>query len=428
MNASCHSLPLQQKPNDGPPDLDEMWRDFNRRLTELFGHKKNGSGGQKPRTDGGNGNGKGRRRIGMVIIIGTLIAAWAGNGAFAVQDGQQGVVLWLGQYWHTVGPGVHWNPPWPLGAHHLVNVAQSHTLEVDSSASVPAANATGGSVITRGGDVFNVRMSVQYHVKQPTDYLFRNARPDEVVMQAAQAALRSVAGAHSTADLLAQGQASGQASLDTQIASVIQHSLDLNQTGLSVTSVTIQRVAPPAAVQATRPDTATGTEQQASQNAQEASAPGGANAQTDAQMIADAQAYSARVIAQAQADAEHFTLMDAQYVKAPYEVRERIYAQTMQQIYANTTKVLVDSQSGKIELPLNEIVNATRPHAASATPDASGASGTTGMPGTSGMSITAPEAIGANAASAASPATNSAPFTLRSRDLLRSRTRETDSP
>jgi len=393
-------LSLQQKPNDGPPDLDEMWRDFKRRLAGLFGRGKKSASPEGGKPSPGGRRGKGiYLRIAAGIVLGALVAAWVGSGVFIVRDGYQGVILRLGQYWQTVGPGVHWNLPWPFGTHRVIDAGQNHTIDINSGkANAAASNATSGSVITRDGEVFNVQMTVQYQVKRPTDYFLHNAAPVAVLEQAAQAALRSVAGTHTGADLLAaQGQASGQAALRQQIVQAIQRALDVNQTGLNVTAVTLARVQLPAAAAADTPASA---------------ATVNANAPTDAQALADAQAYRDRVIAQAQADAERFTLMEAQYRKSPDAVRERIYAQTMQQIYANTTKVFIDSQASKVELSPGAIVDAMRQRAGGAAGAPSGASG---------ASAAAPDAAGANAGSTDNVA-------LRSRDALRSRTRETDQP
>ncbi|HEY4802658.1 MAG TPA: FtsH protease activity modulator HflK, partial [Paraburkholderia sp.] len=285
---------------DGPPDLDEMWRDFNRRMSAFFGRKGKGPGGFGPRPDNGHG-----ARIGVGIVLGVLIAIYVGSGVFVVQEGQAGVVLQFGQYRHTVGQGVHWRMPYPFQTHEIVNVGQIRTVEIGRSNLVRAANVKDAAVITHDGDILNVRFTVQYQVKQPTDYLFRSVDPDLAVTQAAQAAVRTVAGARSTSDLLY----ADREPIRAQLADTIQHALDEYKTGLGVTGVAIQGVSAPDQVQAALDDEAKARQERdrAKRDAQAYADQLLPRAQADAaRLIDDAKAYSERVVAQAQGDAQRF--------------------------------------------------------------------------------------------------------------------------
>ena len=414
------------KDGEGPPDLDEMWRDFNRRLSRIFGRKGGGTGGGRP--DNGRG-----ARIGVGIVIGVLIAIYLGSGVFVVQDGQAGVVMQFGKYRYTAGQGVHWRLPYPFEAHELVNIGQIRQVEIGRNNVVRLANVKDASMLTRDGDIVDVRFAVQFQVSKPTDYLFRSVDPDQSVTQAAQAAVRSIVGARSTNDILAQDREA----IRQQLMASIQQSLDEDQSGLAVTGVTIQGVQAPEQVQAAFDDAA-----KAHQDRERAKADAQAyandllpHAQADAARLVDeAKTYSDQVVAQAQGDAERFKQVYEQYSKAPAVIRERMYLDTMQHIYSNTTKVFVDSKAGNnvLYLPLDKLVEATRQRAADAAAAASAASG--------GAAVSAPAAVvpqaasgaaasaAASAATAASPASDAdaASDSLRSRDAFRSRGREDD--
>ncbi|CAG4892508.1 FtsH protease activity modulator HflK [Paraburkholderia saeva] len=417
--------PPNGKDGESPPDLDEMWRDFNRRLSRVFGRKGGGSGNGERRPDNGRG-----ARIGVGIVIGVLIAIWLGSGVFVVQDGQAGVVSQFGQYRYTAGQGAHWRLPYPFESHEMVNVGQVRSVEIGRNNVVRMPNVKDASMLTHDGGIVDVRFSVQYQIRKPTDYLFRSVDPDQTVTQAAQAAIRQIVGARSTDSVLDQDREA----IRLQLTDSIQRSLDEFHTGLAVTGVTIQGVTPPEQVQSAFDDAAKAQQDRARVKTD---AEAYANdllprAQADAaRMIDDAHAYSERVVAQAQGDAERFSQVYAQYSKAPAVIRERMYLDTMQHIYSNTTKVFVDSKSANnvLYLPLDKLVEQTRQRAADA---ANGAQAGPGSPaaapqGASGAAATAAPlpASGASAvpASGASQAA-AASEAFRSRDSFRSRGRD----
>ncbi|AXE92035.1 FtsH protease activity modulator HflK [Paraburkholderia sp. DD10] len=409
--------PQNGKDGEGPPDLDEMWRDFNRRLSRMFGRKGGGAGGG--RSDNGRG-----ARIGVGIVIGVLIAIYLGSGVFVVQDGQAAVVMQFGKYRYTAGQGVHWRLPYPFEAHDLVNIGQIRQVEVGRNNVVRLANVKDASMLTHDADIVDVRFAVQYQVKKPTDYLFRSADPDQSVMQAAQAAVRGIVGSRSTNDILYQDREA----IRQQLVAAIQRSLDEYQSGLAVTGVTIQGVQAPDQVQAAFDDAAKVRQEneRAKREAEAYAADLLPRAQADvARQIDEAKAYSDKTVAQAQGDAERFKQVYAQYSKAPAVIRERMYLETMQQIYSNTTKVFVDSKSGNnvLYLPLDKLVEQTRQRVADAAA-ASGATATPPAPGSAAAPSTAASAPAAVATPASQAGAGSDP--LRSRDSFRSRTREDD--
>lgn len=397
---------------DGPPDLDEMWRNFNRRLNGLFG----GKGGNGFRPDNGRA-----ARVGVGIVIGVLVAVYAGSGLFVVQEGQTGVVLQLGKLSGTVGQGVHWRAPYPFASHEIVDTAQVRSIEIGRNNVVRLANVKEAAMLTRDADIVDVRFIVQYRIRSATDYLFRSVDPERSVSQAAQAAqaaVRAIVGTRSAADVLNQDRDA----LREQLSTAIQRDLDRYQSGLEVTAVTMQSVAAPEQTQAAYGEVAKARdEREAAKRAAQAYAndllP---KAQGDAAKLVDeAKAYADRVVTEAEGDADRFKQVYAQYSKAPAVIRERMYLETMQEIYSNSTKVFVGNKGGNsvVYLPLDKLVEQGRQNAAASTgasaPDAASA------PAAVAPAVAAP-------ASAASAAAASGNDVLRSREAFRSRSREDD--
>jgi membrane protease subunit HflK len=301
---------------------------------------------------------------------------------------------------------------------------------------VHPANVKDASVLTRDGDILEVRFTVQYQVKQPTDYLFHSADPDLGVTQAAQAAVRTVVGTHATNDLLYEED---REPIRAQLADTIQRSLDASQSGLEVTGVTIQSVQAPEQVQAAFDDAAKAHQdrERAKRDAQAAAQAVLPKAQADAaRMIEEAKAYSDQVVAQAQGDAERFNRVYAQYAKAPEVIRHRMYLDTMQHIYSNATKVFVDSKSGNnvLYLPLDKIAEAGRARAAAAngasapaaaSEPAAASAASDGEAASPADGATTP-ADGETAPAAGQADTGPGQSSLRSRDTFRDRSRSED--
>ncbi|WP_087631177.1 FtsH protease activity modulator HflK [Caballeronia telluris] len=418
--------PGNGRDGEGPPDLDEMWRDFNRRLAGLFG-KKPGNGA--PRTDNGRG-----AKIGFGIVVGVLIAIYLGSGVFVVQDGHVGVVSQFGKFRATAEQGIHWRLPYPFQSHDIVNTAQIRSVEVGRNNALTQANVRDASLLTQDADIVDVRFAVQYQIKSPTDYLFRNLDPDQSVTQAGQAAIREIAGAEPSDNLLYNDREA----LRARLIDTIQRSLDAYKTGLQVTGVTLQSVQVPSQVQPAFEEAA--KVRQDNERARD-TARAYANqllprAKSDAaRSIDEATAYSNRVVAQAQGDAERYKQVYAEYSKAPAVVRQRMYLDTMQQIYSRATKVFVDSKAGNnvIYLPLDKLAEAARQRAgeapgATGTADAASSAPAAGAaaPASGAAAATAVPASAASASAASGASQGAANDPLRSRDAFRTRTRQDD--
>src|SRR5215203_1579370 len=152
--------------NDGPPDLDELWRDFNRKLSGLFGAKGNAKRGNGGGDSGGGPNFQPNLRsagVGAALIGGVVVLIWLGSGVFIVQEGQQAVITSFGRYSHTVDAGFQWRFPYPFQAHETVSVTQLRSTEVGRNSVSQATGLRDSSMLTQDENIVDIRFTVQYH-------------------------------------------------------------------------------------------------------------------------------------------------------------------------------------------------------------------------------------------------------------------------
>ena len=365
--------------NDGPPDLDELWRDFNRKLSGMFGGKGGGNSGQ-----GGNGGGNFQpdmksAGIGAGLIAGVVVLGWLGSGFFIVQEGQQAVITSFGKYSKTVDAGFQWRLPYPFQASEVVPVTQLRSVEVGRNSVVQATGLRDSSMLTLDENIVDIRFTVQYRLKDARDYLFENRGPDEAVVQAAESAVREIVGRSKMDSVLYEQRDA----IAAELAKSVQTQLDRLKAGIIIANVNVQNVQAPEQVQAAFDDAfKAGADRERLKNEGQAYAndviPKAQG--TAASLREQAEGYKATVIARAEGDAERFKSVLAEYQKAPAVTRDRIYIDTMQQIYSNVSKVMVDSRSGNnlLYLPLDKLlqqaggsVSASAPTPATPLPDAS---------------------------------------------------------
>ncbi len=340
--------------NDGPPDLDELWRDFNRKLSGMFGGKSGGPSG--PGNSGGSPDMKGAG-IGVSLIAGVVALGWMASGFFIVQEGQQGVVTSFGKYSKTVEAGFQWRLPYPFQAHEIQPVSQLRQVEVGRSSVVAATGLRDSSMLTQDENIVDIRFSVQFIIRDLKDFLFENRDPEQAVMLAAESAVREIVG-KSTMDSVLYEQ---RDAIAADLVKSIQAQLDRLKAGIQIKSVNVQSVQPPEQVQAAFDDVqkANANREQLKNDAQAYANDKIPGARGDAAKLREqAEGYKASVIARAEGDAERFKSVLAEYQKAPQVTRDRIYIDTMQQIYSNVSKVMVDSRTGSnlLYLPLDKLL------------------------------------------------------------------------
>jgi membrane protease subunit HflK len=345
-----------KRPTDGPPDLDQLWRDFNQRLNRLFGNRGGGRGG-----DGGNfgpdmrGAGVGVGLIGAIILF-----LWLVSGFFIVQEGQTAVVLTFGKFSHVAPAGFNWRWPYPIQTHEIVNVSQVRTVEIGYRNSVRNKQLREALMLTDDENIIDIQFAVQYKLKNASDWVFTNRDQEDTVRQVAETAIREIVGRSKMDFVLYEGRE--KVALD--VSQLMQQILDRYKMGVQVTNVTMQGVQPPEQVQAAFDDAVkAGQDRERQKNEGQAYAndviPKARGAAS--RLLQEAEAYRARVIANAQGDASRFKQVLVEYQKAPAVTRDRMYLDTMQQIFTNTTKLMVDAKgSGNLlYLPLDKLISKT---------------------------------------------------------------------
>jgi membrane protease subunit HflK len=377
-------------PNQGPPDLDELWRDFNRRLSGLFG----GGRGRRPEPNGNNFQPDMKSAgIGAGLIVAVLVLIWLGTGFFIVQEGQQAVITQFGRYKSTVGAGFNWRLPYPIQRHEVVYVTQIRSVDVGRDAVVKATGLKDSAMLTEDENILDVKFSVQYRLKDARAYLFESKNPAETVVQAAETAVREVVGKMQMNAALGEEREQ----IAPRVRQIMQSILDRYKVGIEVVAINLQQggVRAPEQVQAAFDDV-----NKAAQERERLKNEGAAYANdvipraagSAARLKEEAEAYKSRVVAQAQGDGQRFSSVLAQYQRAPQVTRDRMYLETMQQIYANVTKVLVDSRQGSnmLYLPLDRILQqVTQQGGAPAAGEAAAAGAAAAAPSTSGGSSAA---------------------------------------
>ena len=347
---------------EGPPDLEEMWRDFTRRLSSFFGLGKRGG-------DPGNGFQPDARSagVGVGLIVAIVVVVWLFSGSFIVQEGQKAVVTTFGRYSHTVDAGWGWRWPYPIQANETVNFTQTTTVEIGATSGSSSSGLRDSAMLTQDENIVDVRFSVQYSLKDARAYLFENNNPKAAVTQAAESAVREIVGVSRIDSVLYEQRAA----LTVALIKSIQQQLDTLNAGILVVNVNIEGVNPPDQVQQAFSDAVkAGVDREALKNEGQAYAnrviPA---AQGDAARLREnALGYKARIVNAAQGDADRFKAIYAEYQKAPGVTRDRMYIDAMQEVYANVTKVMVDTRGGTnlIQLPLDKLAQASSGNAAAA--------------------------------------------------------------
>jgi membrane protease subunit HflK len=384
---------------EGPPDLDEIWARFNRKLSALLGGKGRGA---PPGEDGGTGGGR-PLGGGAGILVGLVVLVWLASGFYIVDAGQKGVVLRFGRHVETTDPGPRWHLPYPIETAEIVNVSGVRTIEVGYRNDVRSKVPKESLMLTDDENIVDAQFAVQYLLKSPEAFLFNTRDPDVTVKQVAESALREIVG-KSRMDLVLY---EGRARITAEARALMQEILDRYGTGVSISQVTMQNAQPPEQVQAAFADAV-----KASQDLERQKNEGEAYFNdivpkaegTAARLAQEAEGYRQRVVATAEGEASRFRQVLAEYSKAPAVTRERLYIDTMTQVLSNTTKIVVDAKSGSnlLFLPLDKLM------------------------AMAGAAVANEEGAGMRSPLAEQPAVQAPALdtTARSRDAFRSRDRE----
>lgn len=334
--------------NQGPPDLDEALRKLQNGLGGLFGGKKRGEGNNGGGL-GGGGLGKGGSLGLFAVALAVLAAVWLYNAVYVVDEQEQAVILRFGKYYETVGPGLNLYFP-PIDRRFQENVTRERTYSKQ------------GQMLTEDENIIEVPLTVQYRVSNLQEFVLNVDQPEVSLQHATDSALRHVVGSTAMDQVLTEGREL----MANEVRERLQNFLDTYGTGITVTQVNIQSAAAPREVQEAFDDVIRAREdEQKAKNEAEAYANGVIpEARGQAQrLLEEANGYRDEVIARAQGEAERFNKLLAEYRRAPDVTRERLYIETMQEVFSNTSKVLVsgkDGQNNLLYLPLDKMVESGR--------------------------------------------------------------------
>ena len=342
-----------KKNNEGPPDLDEILKKLQQKITSLLGFRSRPPGATPP----GGGRMGAAVGGGVVFVILLIVGVWLASGFYIVDEGRRGVVLRLGKFLETTMPGPRWHVPYPIESVEVVNVAQVQTVEVGYRGNPKNKQPQEALMLTDDENIVDVQFAVQYTLKSPEEWLFNNKNPGDNVLQAAETAVREVVGKSKMDFVLSQGRSEVAA----RVKVIMQGILDRYKTGISITTVNLQGASAPEQVQPAFEDVV-----RAQQDRERFKNEGQAYANDvvpkargiAARLIEEANGYKASVVNTAQGDASRFRQILTEYEKAPGVTRERMYLDTMQQILSATSKVIVDQKGGQnlLYLPLDRIM------------------------------------------------------------------------
>jgi len=330
------------KPDQGPPDLDEVVRNLQRRLAALFG---GGNGTGRGPSIGGPGRGF---SIGTIVLV--LLAIWAFTGLYQVDAAERGVVLRFGKYVGiTTQPGLRWHLPWPIETKQLVNIQTISSFNEQTR------------MLTADENMVDINLEVQYRRANPLDYAFNVYQPDKTLEEVSESAIREIIGRSRLDDVLE----SGRLEIVTRTKELIQRTIDSYKTGIEVTSVNLQDVKVPQEVAPAQQDAIKAREDrdrfslEAQSYANDLIPRARGNA---VRQVQEAQAYRAQKVADAEGEAERFLKLLAEYERAPGVTRERLYIETIETVLASSKKVLLDTdgKGSLIYLPLDKLLDQTR--------------------------------------------------------------------
>jgi len=345
--------PWGNRGNDGPPDLDEVVRNMQRKLSNLFG-------GQGNKKSDENNNASNSGPIGMGVIVAILLVVWLASGIYIVQPAEQGVVLRFGAYSSTSTSGPHWHIPYPFEQVEMVNVEQIRNTEIGYRSTAGRSGNTIHSeslMLTKDENIIDLKVAVQYRIKDAANYLFNVKNPDLTLRQMAESAIRETVGKSNMDFVLTEGRSA----IASDTKELLQSLLNDYKTGLIVTSVNMQGVQPPEQVQAAFSDVVKAREDEVRQkNEAEAYAndivPKARGAAY--RIVQEAEAYQSQIIAKAKGETSRFVQVMNEYEKAPKITKERLYLDTMESVYSKSQKVLVDVSKGSnniLYLPLDKM-------------------------------------------------------------------------
>ena len=345
---------------EGPPDLDELLNDIRKKIGRMFGKKETDQ--KTPKPSGGNPTPNAENdQLPTVTILLIVFLLWAATGFYIVDQGSRGVILRFGKNTEVTMPGPRWHIPFPIESAEVVNLEQVRTIEVGYRSAGDAASRAKelreSLMLTDDENIIDLQFAVQYNLKSAENFLFNNRSADTSVRGAAESAIREIVGKSKMDFALYEGREE----IAVKAKKLMQDILDRYNTGINVTSVTMQNAQPPEQVQAAFDDAV-----KAKQDLERQKNEGQAYANdvipkakgTASRLASEAQGYRVRVESEAKGNASRFEQILTQYNRAPEVMRDRIYIEAQEQILSNVSKVIVDQKSSNslLYLPLDKLI------------------------------------------------------------------------
>ncbi len=334
----------KQRGDDGPPDLEDIVKNLQNKVTSIFGGGRRGGGGRS-----NSGGGMSPATFALIFVV--LLAVWFISGIYIVTDGTKGVVLQFGEFAKTTDPGPQWYPRF---------IQSVDIVETDKSRSVRVGvNKDEALMLTSDENIVDVKFEVQYKVKNAEDFLFQVATPEVTIKTATESALREIVGKKRMTSVLERDDVA------QKTGELLQEILDRYKTGLLVENVNLDYSDAPEEVKPAFNDV-NSAEQDRDRFIEEARkyqnqivpiARGQA-----ARITQEAEAYQAEKIAKASGDAERFNQLLVEYKKAPKVTRERLYLEAMEEVLGNNNKVMIDVKKGNnlLYLPIDQLNKSRR--------------------------------------------------------------------
>ena len=352
----------------GPPDLDQVIRDLQKKLSGIFG-KSSSRGGGGSGSGGGKGKGLTLGRTGGSLLVIVVVGLWIASGFYVVDQSEQGVELRFGEYQEVKPAGLRWHMPYPIESVEIVNVQKVRTVEVGYRTREGATQREGitqlvlvpreALMLTADENIIDIQFAVQYNIRDPRDLLFKVSEPaDQVVRQATESAVREIVG-RSSMDFVITG---GRAEIAFETRELLQNILDRYQTGITVRAVEMQNAQPPAEVKDAFDDAVRAREdEERLKNEAEAYAndiiPKARGAA--ARIVQESEGYKESVIATSQGEASRFLQVLEEYNLAPGVTRDRLYLEAMEEVLSRSTKLMIDQGSNSnnvMYLPLDQLI------------------------------------------------------------------------
>lgn len=295
--------------------------------------------------------------VGMGVVGGAAVAIWLAFGIYIVDPAERGVVTVFGAFTEETGPGPHWNWPTPIGDVTKVNVEQIRNAEIGYRSVKNANSDVAGEslMLTQDENIVDIKLAVQYNIRNASNYLFNNVDPDNALREIVESALRDVVGKNKMDFVLTDGRTQ----LVAKVRENAQEALDSLKAGIQITSVNLQDAQPPEQVQASFADVVKAREDR-QRLISEAEAYANdilpkARGQA-ARLTEEANAYREQVVSRAEGEASRFNSILAQYQKAPEVTRQRMYLDTVEQVLGSSSKIMVSAKSSgqMMYLPLDK--------------------------------------------------------------------------